>query len=184
MLKVMNIFCDYWELYFEEDGTIMASLMFSFDYETKTGEIENEPYNGFTLYFQNKKEIKREWGLLGLWKNHEELKEKVMEKLNEKKMFKTLEKALTHLPSFTEHDQIIDGDETIPSYNPEAIEFWFEIKNIPAEFKMLYANSGSVINNRMILDEFPENHVLLHVKDHFLEYFKEKSKKRLYFLYQ
>jgi hypothetical protein len=184
-VNVSDIFCEYWKLFFEDDGTILASTMFSFNYDTETGMTRPESYNALTIYLQNQKEVRREWSYEEKWRDHVGLKEKVLAELEEKQMFETLEMVVNQLPHFDSRDEIIEGECVTPSYNPNSNEFWFEIKGIPAKFMMLHSNSGGVINHRMILDKYPENHVFLDdLNHHFLTYYKERSTRRLYFLFQ
>lgn len=180
-VDVFNLYNDYWDLFLNEDGSIYASVMFGFDYLDEFGVEKSEQYYEFGIDFQNGKPINQFWGLDTMWKENNKLKNKLLDYLKETESFTALMTALRHLPRFDSRDELIEGDRIVTTYNTN--EFWLTIKGIPANFMMLYSHSGAVINNRMILNEYPNHHIILHVNDYFLAFFKEKSTKRLYFLF-
>lgn len=181
---IADMYCDFWDVEKKENGIFVASTQFSFNYKhEEESQWEYEDYSGYCLTYQNGKCIDERWGLDEEFRDSEEVKEALMKKLEEEQMIKTLEKALTMMPHFDERDRITVKEETRPHYNKNATEYWFEIEGIPAKFMMLYGDSGSVINTRMVLHEYPENDLMLMNNQSFVTFFKEKSCKRLKFLY-
>lgn len=180
----ISYFCiDSWEVGIEETGRLFAVAPFQFNYE-KNGELDLDANDAFILHFENNLEVERTWFFEteDFTENEQDkIKARVLDLLEKRNMFHILPLILEHFPKLYGTVELYDISHNAVNLMPEMTEYWFGIYGIPAKCK-INARENRITCTQMVFHEYPKSPVVLCVQDHFLPYFKEKSKWRLQFL--